>query len=111
MSIERSRYAAMFGPTVGDRVRLADTDLWITPEHDACAAGDEVVFGGGKVIRESMGQGLTTSAQGAPDTVITNALVLDHSGVFKADMACAAGGSRRWARRGIPTRWTACTRR
>jgi urease subunit alpha len=91
VSFDRSRYAAMFGPTVGDRVRLADTELWISPERDLCAAGDEVVFGGGKVIRESMGQGLTTSAQGAPDTVITNALVLDHTGVFKADVGLREG--------------------
>jgi urease subunit alpha len=91
MKLDRGRYASMFGPGVGDRVRLADTNLWISPEYDACVGGDEVVFGGGKVIRESMGQGLTTSAQGAPDTVITNALVLDHTGVFKADVGLRAG--------------------
>ena len=91
MRIDRARYAALYGPTVGDRVRLADTELWITPERDLCVGGDEVVFGGGKVIRESMGQGTTTSAQGAPDTVITNALVLDHTGVFKCDVGIRDG--------------------
>jgi len=89
--IDRERYAQLYGPTVGDAVRLGDTDLWIGPEEDLCAGGDEVVFGGGKVIRESMGQGTTTSAEGAPDTVITNALVLDHWGVIKADVGIRDG--------------------
>jgi urease subunit alpha len=89
--IDRERYAQLYGPTVGDAVRLGDTDLWIGPEADLCAGGDEVVFGGGKVIRESMGQGTTTSAEGAPDTVITNALVLDHWGVIKADVGIRDG--------------------
>ncbi len=89
--ISRERYAALYGPTVGDRVRLADTDLWIEVEHDACVAGEEAVFGGGKTIRESMAQGTATRAEGAPDVVITNALVLDHRGVVKADVGIRDG--------------------
>jgi urease subunit alpha len=91
-SISRERYAALYGPTTGDRVRLADTNLWIEVEADRTEpAGDEAVFGGGKTIRESMAQGLTTRADGAPDVVITGALVLDHSGVFKADVGIRDG--------------------
>lgn len=90
-AIDRARYAQLYGPTVGDRVRLADTDLWISPEQDWCAGGDEAVFGGGKTIRESMAQGSTTRAQGAPDVVITNVLVLDHWGVVKADVGIRDG--------------------
>ncbi|HEU4701709.1 MAG TPA: urease subunit alpha [Conexibacter sp.] len=81
----------MYGPTVGDRVRLADTDVWISPEEDRCGHGDEAVFGGGKTIRESMAQGSTTSAEGAPDLVITNVVVLDHWGVVKADVGIRDG--------------------
>ena len=69
--IDRQRYRALYGPTTGDRIRLADTDLWIEVEHDHCVGGDEVVFGGGKVIRESMGQSTRPRADGAPDLVIT----------------------------------------
>ncbi|MEO3745875.1 urease subunit alpha [Plantactinospora sp. B5E13] len=90
-SIDRRRYAALYGPTVGDRVRLADTNLLIEVEQDHCGYGDEAVFGGGKVIRESMGQSLVTRADGAPDTVITGALVLDHWGVVKADVGIRDG--------------------
>jgi urease subunit alpha len=90
-SIDRLRYAQLYGPTTGDRVRLADTNLWIEVEEDRCAGGDEVVFGGGKTIRESMGQGGTTHAGGAPELVITNALVLDHWGVVKADVGVRDG--------------------
>jgi urease subunit alpha len=86
LKIPRSRYAALYGPTVGDQVRLADTDLWIEIERDECVGGDEAVFGGGKTIRESMNQGVTTRAEGAPDLVITNAIVLDHWGVVKCDV-------------------------
>jgi urease subunit alpha len=89
--IERERYAQLYGPTVGDRLRLADTDLWIQVETDLCAGGDEAVFGGGKTIRESMLQGMTTSAQGAPDLVITNVVILDHWGVIKADVGIRDG--------------------
>jgi urease subunit alpha len=90
--IGRDRYAALYGPTVGDRVRLADTDLWIEVEADLTGPpGDEAVFGGGKTIRESMAQGLATRAEGAPDVVITNALILDHSGIVKADVGIRDG--------------------
>jgi len=93
-SIDRDRYAALFGPTTGDRVRLADTDLWVRVEQDLSGgehAGDEVVFGGGKVIRESMGQGVATRAEGALDTVVTGALVVDHWGIVKADVGIRDG--------------------
>ncbi len=91
MELSRERYAALYGPTTGDRVRLADTDLLIEVEEDRCAGGDEVVFGGGKVIRESMGQSLVTRAEGAPDLVITGALVVDHWGIVKADIGVPDG--------------------
>ncbi|MDQ2651218.1 MAG: urease subunit alpha, partial [Actinomycetota bacterium] len=91
MELDRRRYAALYGPTTGDRIRLADTDLLIEVEDDLCAGGDEVVFGGGKVIRESMGQSSATRADGAPDLVITGALILDHWGVVKADIGVRDG--------------------
>ena len=89
--LTRSRYALLYGPTAGDRIRLADTDLLIEIEEDRSAGGDEAVFGGGKVIRESMGQARTTRAEGAADTVITGAVVLDHWGVVKADVGIRDG--------------------
>ena len=94
--LTRSRYAALYGPTTGDRVRLADTDLLIEVTEDRCGgpgprAGDEAVFGGGKVIRESMGQSLATRAEGTPDLVITGAVILDHWGVVKADVGIRDG--------------------
>ncbi|MDQ2761374.1 MAG: urease subunit alpha [Actinomycetota bacterium] len=93
--LSRERYAALYGPTSGDRIRLADTDLLIEITEDRCGgparAGDEAVFGGGKVIRESMGQGRATRAQGAPDLVLTGAIVLDHWGVVKADIGVRDG--------------------
>src|SRR6187401_372868 len=85
-TIKRSVYADMFGPTVGDRVRLADTDIIIEVEKDFTIYGEEVKFGGGKVIRDGMGQSQMTNKQGAVDTVITNALILDHWGIVKADV-------------------------
>jgi urease subunit alpha len=94
VELDRSRYATLYGPTTGDRVRLADTDLSIEIEEDRSGgdlAGDEAVFGGGKVIRESMGQAVATRADGAPDTVITGAVVLDHWGVVKADVGVRDG--------------------
>ncbi|MGD9797254.1 MAG: urease subunit alpha [Acidimicrobiia bacterium] len=92
MRIERERYARLYGPTAGDRIRLADTDLLIEVERDlAGGAGDEAVFGGGKVIRESMGQSTATRADGAPDLVITGAVILDHWGVVKADVGVLDG--------------------
>ncbi|MCP3395091.1 urease subunit alpha [Bradyrhizobium sp. CCGB12] len=90
-TMSRRAYAQMFGPTVGDRVRLADTDLFIEPERDFTIYGEEVKFGGGKVIRDGMGQSQLTRAQGAVDTVITNALILDHWGIVKADIAIRDG--------------------
>ena len=89
--ISRSAYADMFGPTVGDKVRLADTELLIEIEKDFTTYGEEVKFGGGKVIRDGMGQSQVTCAGGAVDTVITNALILDHWGIVKADIGIKAG--------------------
>ena len=89
--ITRAAYAGMFGPTTGDRVRLADTDLFIQVEQDRTIYGEEVKFGGGKVIRDGMGQSQATRAQGAVDTVITNALIIDHWGIVKADIAIKDG--------------------
>jgi len=89
--ISRSAYAQMFGPTVGDRLRLADTELFIEVEKDFTVYGEEVKFGGGKVIRDGMGQSQVTRAAGAVDTVITNALVVDHTGIYKADIGIRDG--------------------
>jgi urease subunit alpha len=89
--ISRATYAQMYGPTVGDKVRLADTELFIEVEKDFTIYGEEVKFGGGKVIRDGMGQSQATRAQGAMDTVITNALILDHSGIYKADIGLKEG--------------------
>ncbi|WP_027285883.1 urease subunit alpha [Rubritepida flocculans] len=89
--LSRPAYAGMYGPTAGDRVRLADTELFIEVEKDFTTYGEEVKFGGGKVIRDGMGQSQATRAQGAADTVITNALILDHWGVVKADVALRDG--------------------
>ena len=89
--ISRAAYAGMYGPTVGDRVRLADTEIFIEVERDLTTYGEEVKFGGGKVIRDGMGQSQVTRANGAMDTVITNALVLDHWGVVKADIGLRGG--------------------
>ena len=92
--LSRQRYAALYGPTAGDRIRLADTNLLIEITEDRSGgprAGDEAVFGGGKVIRESMGQARTTRGEGTPDTVITGAVVLDHWGIVKADVGIRDG--------------------
>ena len=89
--MKRAAYADMFGPTTGDRVRLADTDLIVEVEKDFTVYGEEVKFGGGKVIRDGMGQSQITNAQGAVDTVITNALILDHWGIVKADVGLKDG--------------------
>src|SRR2546427_10236015 len=91
IKMQRTAYADMFGPTVGDKVRLADTDIIIEVEKDLTTYGEEVKFGGGKVIRDGMGQSQRTRSQGAVDTVITNALILDHWGVVKADIAIKDG--------------------
>ncbi len=90
-TLPRSEYAAMFGPTTGDKVRLADTDLIIEVERDHTLYGEEVKFGGGKVIRDGMGQSQKSRAEGAVDTVITNALIVDHSGIYKADIGLKDG--------------------
>ena len=90
-TIARATYAAMYGPTTGDRVRLADTELVIEVERDLTTYGEEVKFGGGKVIRDGMGQSQRTRAEGTVDTVITNALILDHTGVTKADVGLRDG--------------------
>jgi len=90
-TIPRSAYAAMFGPTTGDRLRLADTELIIEIESDRTIYGEEVKFGGGKVIRDGMGQSQATRADGAVDTVITNAVILDHWGIVKADIGIRDG--------------------
>ncbi|HZA09308.1 urease subunit alpha [Mycobacterium sp.] len=94
-ALSRARYAELFGPTTGDRIRLADTDVLIEITEDRSGgpgrAGDEAVFGGGKVLRESMGQGTATRAMGAPDTVITGAVILDHWGIVKADIGIRDG--------------------
>ncbi|GAA6180193.1 urease subunit alpha [Shimia sp. NS0008-38b] len=110
--ISRSDYAAMFGPTVGDKLRLADTDLVIEVERDltaekagngnALAYGEEVKFGGGKVIRDGMGQAQTTRAEGAVDTVITNALIVDHTGIYKADVGLKNGRIAKIGKAGNP---------
>ena len=89
--MNREDYAHMYGPTVGDKVRLADTDLFIEVENDHTIYGEEVKFGGGKVIRDGMGQSQVSRADGAADTVITNALILDHWGVVKADIGITNG--------------------
>jgi urease subunit alpha len=89
--IDRHEYDASFGPTTGDRIRLADTNLFIEIEEDRCAGGDEAIFGGGKTIRESMGHSMATRAEGTPDLVITGAVVLDHWGVIKADIGIRDG--------------------
>ncbi|MBY3224536.1 urease subunit alpha [Rhizobium laguerreae] len=89
--ISRAAYAGMFGPTTGDKVRLADTELFIEIEKDFTIYGEEVKFGGGKVIRDGMGQSQVTRADGAVDTVITNAVIVDHSGIYKADIGLKDG--------------------
>jgi urease subunit alpha len=89
--ISRADYASMFGPTTGDKVRLADTELFIEVEKDFTTYGEEVKFGGGKVIRDGMGQSQVTRANGAVDTVITNALIVDHTGIYKADVGLRDG--------------------
>ncbi|MBR9844236.1 MAG: urease subunit alpha [Rhodobacteraceae bacterium] len=118
-TISRSDYAAMFGPTTGDRLRLADTDLVIEVERDLTAEkagaaatggsgdnallyGEEVKFGGGKVIRDGMGQSQVTRADGAVDTVITNALIVDHTGIYKADVGLRSGRIAKIGKAGNP---------
>ncbi|HKG75918.1 MAG TPA: urease subunit alpha, partial [Beijerinckiaceae bacterium] len=100
--LSRSAYADMFGPTTGDRVRLADSDLVIEIEKDFTTYGEEVKFGGGKVIRDGMGQSQVTNVKGAVDTVITNALILDHWGIVKADVGLKNGRIEKIGKAGNP---------
>jgi urease subunit alpha len=102
VTLSREAYAAMYGPTVGDRVRLADTELIIEVEKDLTVYGEEVKFGGGKVIRDGMGQSQRTRAEGAADTVITNALIIDYWGVVKADLAVRDGLIEKVGKAGNP---------
>jgi urease subunit alpha len=102
MKISRAAYAGMYGPTVGDKVRLADTELIIEVEKDFTVYGEEVKFGGGKVIRDGMGQSQVTNKKGAVDTVITNALILDHWGIVKADIGIKAGRILKIGKAGNP---------
>ncbi|MGA9409331.1 MAG: urease subunit alpha [Roseobacter sp.] len=101
-SIPRASYAAMFGPTTGDKVRLADTELFIEVERDHTIYGEEVKFGGGKVIRDGMGQSQVTRAEGAVDTVITNALIVDHTGIYEADVGLRDGRIQKIGKAGNP---------
>jgi urease subunit alpha len=101
-SIPRAAYAGMYGPTIGDRVRLADTDLVIEVERDFTTYGEEVKFGGGKVIRDGMGQSQATRAEGAMDTVITNTLIVDHTGIIKADVGLRDGSIAAIGKAGNP---------
>ena len=98
----RAAYAQMFGPTVGDKVRLADTELFVEVERDFTTYGEEVKFGGGKVIRDGMGQSQRSGSEGAVDTVITNALILDHWGIVKADIGLKSGRIARIGKAGNP---------
>jgi len=100
--ISRAAYADMYGPTTGDRVRLADTDLIVEVERDLTTYGEEVKFGGGKVIRDGMGQSQATRAEGAVDTVITNALILDWTGIYKADIGLRDGRIHKIGKAGNP---------
>ncbi|WP_068296664.1 urease subunit alpha [Pararhodobacter sp. CCB-MM2] len=101
-SIPRAQYADMFGPTTGDRVRLGDTEIIIEVERDLTTYGDEVKFGGGKVIRDGMGQSQITRAEGSMDTVITNALILDYTGIYKADVGLRDGRIAKIGKAGNP---------
>ncbi len=100
--ISREAYADMYGPTTGDRLRLADTDLVVEVERDLTTYGEEVKFGGGKVIRDGMGQSQATRAEGAVDTVITNALIVDHTGIYKADVGLKDGRIAKIGKAGNP---------
>ena len=100
--ISREKYASIFGPTTGDRVRLADTELFAEVEHDYTVYGEEVKFGGGKVIRDGMGQSQVTRSDGAVDLVVTNALVIDYLGIYKADIGVKDGNIHSIGKAGNP---------
>ena len=108
-SLSRAAYAAMFGPTTGDKVRLADTELFIEVERDLTTHGEEVKFGGGKVIRDGMGQSQYSRAEGAVDTVITNALIVDYTGIYKADVGLKGGRIHAIGKAGNPDTQTGVT--
>jgi len=101
-TLSRRAYAGMYGPTTGDRIRLADTELFIRIEKDFTVYGEEVKFGGGKVIRDGMGQSQVARADGAMDTVITNAVILDHTGIYKADIGLRDGRIAKIGKAGNP---------
>ena len=100
--INKKAYADMYGPTVGDKIRLADTNLIIEIEKDFATYGEEVKFGGGKVIRDGMGQSQLSNAQGAVDTVITNAIIIDYWGIIKADIGIVDGKFSKIGKAGNP---------
>jgi urease subunit alpha len=101
--IPRRQYADLYGPTTGDRIRLADTELFLEIEQDLTVYGEEVVFGGGKVIRDGMGQnGRAVRDEDVPDTVITNAVILDYTGIYKADVALKDGHILKIGKAGNP---------
>ena len=103
LRIPRPQYAELYGPTTGDRIRLADTELLIEVERDLTVAGDEAKFGGGKALRDGMGQSASaTSAEGVLDLVITNAVILDHWGIVKADIGVRAGRIVAFGKAGNP---------
>ena len=106
--ISRDQYAAMYGPTTGDKIRLADTDLVIEVERDLTCYGYEAKFGGGKTLSDGMGQNVKgTSANGVLDLVIANALILDYTGIYKADIGIRGGYIVASATPATPTPWTA----
>lgn len=109
--IPKSQYAELYGPTTGDRIRLADTELWIEIERDHTVYGNEVCFGGGKVIRDGMGQSQISNADGAMDTVITNAVIMDAAlGIIKADLGIRDGRIGRHRQGGQPRCAARCGR-
>ena len=108
--MKRSHYADMFGPTTGDRIRLGDTSLELEIEKDFTVYGDECKFGGGKVIREGMGQAAGVGEKDALDCVITNAVVLDYTGIYKADLGIKNGRIAAIGKAGNPDIMAAVTR-
>jgi len=110
LKIPRRQYADLYGPTVGDRVRLADTELFIEIEKDLTTPGEEAKFGGGKVIRDGMGQSASaTDADGVLDLVITNAVIVDHGGIYKADIGIRNGRIAGIGKAGNPDTMTGVT--
>jgi urease subunit alpha len=111
LSINRHKYAHMFGPTTGDRIRLGDTDLFIRIEKDYAVYGEEAKFGGGKTIRDGMAQSATAlRSEGVPDLVITNVIIIDHWGIVKADIGIRDGLIVAIGKSGNPIPWMVCIR-